>query len=259
MLNKNQETFKSCIGIIVTIIVMLLSGLAFAEDVPEGQECCACAQDEAAFEQMLTEACQNGYNEQGIENPTAEQMNACITRTKAQILENCPEQTTRAVEGDRDGDGVPDQEDNCPNVPNPHQMRTDPNVQVGGRCRFIDNSDGTITDSQSGLDWLQDAYSGGRMTWDEANEYCDRLWVAGGGWWLPEKSTLQELLPLPQGHPFIGDAYGEYWSSTEGTFWPAIPHIFACNGSTGECEERFSGGFLAGEFYAWPVRNTTAN
>jgi hypothetical protein len=231
------------------MIIIMISGLAFAEDVPEGQECCVCAQDEAAFEQMLTEACQNGYNEQGIENPTEEQMNACITQVKVQTLENCPEQTIRAVEGDRDSDGVPDEEDNCPNIPNPLQAETDPKVKFDNKCRFIDNGDGTIADFQTDLEWLKDANSGGQMSWREANAYCERLGIAGGGWRLPSALDF-ELFSPPSGHPFMNVQEEAYWTMNVGSEVFGINFYIVC-----EVHGRCQPNLINSNYYVWPVRD----
>ena len=179
-------------------------------------------------------------------------MNACITRVKAQILENCQEEGTRkaAVEGDRDGDGVPDDQDNCPNVPNPQQAETDPNVTFNGECRFIDNGDGTVADFRSRLVWLKDAGGAGEMTWDEANDYCEGLSIAGGRWRLPTENHFQTLFPLPSGHPFMNVQGEAYWTEdmdwTERSFMPIELRVV--------CE--VSGGcWVSDDLYydVWPV------
>jgi hypothetical protein len=261
-MNRIHISFVLRFGAIVGMIIMIISGLAFAEDVPEGQECCACAQDEAAFDQMLTEACQNGYSEQGVENPTEEQMTGCITRTKAQILENCPEQTTRTATSDSDSDGVPDEEDNCPNVPNPLQAETDPNVKFNGEfpdmCRFIDNTDGSVTDYKNRLVWLKEL-SRERMKKDEAENYCSTLSIAGGGWRLPEKSEFRELVrggaEVLSETPFIyiDRSFQSYWTSTVVYNFMSRPRAVACD-TNGQCYER---DYLGSNpvSYVWPVRD----
>lgn len=83
--------------------------------------------------------------------------------------------------------------------------------------RFIDNRDGTITDTKTGLIWLKDAnYLGGQKSYQKAAQACRDL---GEGWRLPERLELESLLDLtqcepalPQGHPFINVQSSYYWS-----------------------------------------------
>jgi hypothetical protein len=187
-----HKSFMLRIGAFVGIVMIVISGsagLASAQDQPapplptnierpsenidlrENQECCECARNETAFDGMVVEACRGRYKNAETEGPTEIQLNDCITKLKAQVLENC----------DRDLDGVSDAQDNCPNVPNPRQAVTDPIVKrFDGKCQFIDNGDGTVTEHHKGLLWLKDTNSGGEMTWDEANAFCRELQLAGG-------------------------------------------------------------------------------
>jgi hypothetical protein len=51
---------------------------------------------------------------------------------------------------------------------------------------LIDNGNGTITDTTTNLMWLQDANSGGLMSWNEANTWATNLDYAGyDDWRLP--------------------------------------------------------------------------
>ncbi len=73
--------------------------------------------------------------------------------------------------------------------------------------RFIENHDGTITDTVTGLMWQENyAYveTGNYITWYEANEYIKKL---NGGklgghsdWRLPDKLEIQSLYEIS--HPF---------------------------------------------------------
>jgi len=69
--------------------------------------------------------------------------------------------------------------------------------------RFIDNKNGTITDTLTGLMWKQKPCDK-PMTWKEAKEYCEKLNFISrdeegsivdfkGNWRLP---TIKELLTL---------------------------------------------------------------
>ena len=98
--------------------------------------------------------------------------------------------------------------------------------------RFADNADGTVTDNQTGLIWLKDAYcfypSRG---WSQALSDCNELFSdiceltdgsQAGDWRLPNRFELESLLDLenvnpalPSGHPFANVQLDNfYWSST---------------------------------------------
>jgi hypothetical protein len=264
MLKRKQKTFMCRIGVLIAMIVMMLSGLAFAEDVPapprpsaverspnqeltvpESQECCWCAQNETAFDDMVAEACRTRYQNAGVDVPTEAQLNDCIAKLKEDVLKSCPKV-------DWDGDGILDYLDNCPEVPNPQQAQTDPNIKVNGKCRFINNGDGTVTDVPNRRVWLKNANPAGRrMTWVEANEYCQGLNIAGGGWRLPEDDEFGQLITegeLQPGHPFTNIQSSRYWTSVEGSFFHVTRRIElpASDGSPIRS-------------YVWPVRNTTTN
>lgn len=73
--------------------------------------------------------------------------------------------------------------------------------------RYIDNNNGTITDSWTGLMW-QESYAyvetGNYLNWYEANDYIKRLneRVLGGyhDWRLPNRLEIQSLYEI--GHAF---------------------------------------------------------
>lgn len=79
--------------------------------------------------------------------------------------------------------------------------------------RFIDNSDGTITDSLTGLMWAREdswQMEGKWLSWDEARDYTHNMAyqkLAGyNDWRLPEK---EELLTLVDPDHTIQDKYGK--------------------------------------------------
>lgn len=96
--------------------------------------------------------------------------------------------------------------------------------------RFVDNTNGTVTDNLTGLTWLKDADTFGEVTWDQALINANGL-VSGspglsdgsarGDWRLP---NLRELLSLidygasnpivTAGHPFTNVRSALYWTST---------------------------------------------
>lgn len=89
--------------------------------------------------------------------------------------------------------------------------------------RFIDNEDGTITDTETGLMWSKDAnLSRTYKTWEQTLDYVNNLTICSySDWRLPTIKELMSLLDygqygpaLPAGHPFINVQSSNYWSST---------------------------------------------
>ena len=105
--------------------------------------------------------------------------------------------------------------------------------------RFVDNEDGTLMDTYTGLMWTK-AAAPNRMTWQEALQYCENL-VLGeedyDDWRLPNVSELRSLcrfdvvwpasafgpeFVLPQGDPNALTDWS-YWSSTSFVFYQFMP------------------------------------
>ena len=106
--------------------------------------------------------------------------------------------------------------------------------------RFVDNSDGTVTDKLTGLIWLKNANctdtvggiskSGETLTWANALTWSNNLadgdcglsdGSSAGEWRLPNLRELFSLIDfsqvnpaVPSGHPFTGVQSERYWSST---------------------------------------------
>ena len=53
------------------------------------------------------------------------------------------------------------------------------------------SSDGVITDSRSGLQWVP--APGSSMTWFDATRYAETLAIGGGGWRLPTRLELGDI------------------------------------------------------------------
>jgi len=63
-----------------------------------------------------------------------------------------------------------------------------------GQNAFTDNGDGTVTDTATGLTWMQ-ADSGSGLDWQSALNYCEALDLAGSSAWrLPNAKELQSLV-----------------------------------------------------------------
>lgn len=115
---------------------------------------------------------------------------------------------------------------------------------------FTDNGDGTMTDKQTGLEWVKEPHSlpgnSGEMDWDRAVEFCTNLVYAGhSDWRLPDKDVLVAQCRLKA--YFVGVRQSElYWSGT--TYSPST----AWRVSTGSgCEYNYS---KASYNYVWPMR-----
>jgi hypothetical protein len=85
---------------------------------------------------------------------------------------------------------------------------------------FVDNSDGTISDTSTGLMW-QKATAPGTFSWEEALTYCENLTLGGhSDWRLPNRNELQSIVNYSRYTPAIDTTYFPitgvhyHWSST---------------------------------------------
>ncbi len=140
---------------------------------------------------------------------------------------------------------------------------------------FIDNGNGTVTDTRTGLVWLKNANPCDRKNWYEALAYCSSLasGTAGltdgsvaGQWRLPSKEEMEALgtdppatwewehCPVPwtmPGVPFTNVQSFFYWSSSTAPDRTEYARPFVMN--TGYL------GYDLKEscyYYVWPVRET---
>lgn len=65
-------------------------------------------------------------------------------------------------------------------------------VASGIDKRFTAPGDGTVRDSQTGLQWAQ-RDNGQDINWNNARSYCSNLSTAGGGWRLPSMDELDGI------------------------------------------------------------------
>lgn len=83
--------------------------------------------------------------------------------------------------------------------------------------RFVDNGNGTVTDTVTGLMWTKNVNPIGERNWNDAMAACSAFSISGiGGWRLPSKDELVAIYHAMQGgHPFIGVIRSSnFWSST---------------------------------------------
>ena len=88
--------------------------------------------------------------------------------------------------------------------------------------RFIDNGNGTVTDTQTGLVWQKEP-APERITWPEAQHYIQQLnqaaFAGHDDWRLPNNEELRTLI-LPRENSrrlFLDPIFGphrSFWSST---------------------------------------------
>ena len=104
--------------------------------------------------------------------------------------------------------------------------------------RFVDNGDGTVTGTCTGLMWQQDtADTNGdgqiddadQLQWCNALAYCENLTFAGhDDWRLPNIRELQSIVDYGRSRPSIDPVFGAlstfpfYWSSTSLALSPII-------------------------------------
>lgn len=140
--------------------------------------------------------------------------------------------------------------------------------QVGPNLppRFIDNHNGTVTDSSTGLVWLKDGDCFGEQTWDNAvalsgslaNGQCGLSdGSRAGEWRLPDREELATLINRQQRDSsawlnlqgFSKVRSNFYWTSTESDVSTTIAW-FADMGRGGGVHK---GGTMF-PYYVWPVR-----
>ena len=92
-------------------------------------------------------------------------------------------------------------------------------VCVAGAA-LVDNGDGTVTDTQTGLMW-QKATAPGTYNWQAALAYAEGLTLGGhSDWRLPDRNELQTLVDYSRYNPAIDPLLASntvsspYWSST---------------------------------------------
>jgi len=95
-------------------------------------------------------------------------------------------------------------------------------IQATASDTYIDNGDGTITDTSTGLMWMKKD-AGNAMTWEEALSYCEDSTYAGyTDWHLPDVKELQSIVDYTGVYPAINSTYfdlGTYAENPDNYFW----------------------------------------
>ena len=86
---------------------------------------------------------------------------------------------------------------------------------------LIDNKNGTVTDTDTGLMWQQ-ATAPGTYTWDGAISYCVNLTLGGySDWRLPTIQELISIVDYKKYHPAIN---ADYFHDTKSScYWTSAP------------------------------------
>ncbi len=96
--------------------------------------------------------------------------------------------------------------------------------------RFVDNMDGTVTDTTTNLMWIKNGWRldfFSAATWAEANKKLEKFKIGGyGNWRLPTKEEWRNIIDndkknpaLIEPNPFVNIiAHMPYWTQTEFTY-----------------------------------------
>lgn len=115
--------------------------------------------------------------------------------------------------------------------------------------RYIDNQDGTVTDTWTGLMWLKENGNDGNRIqgWCNALAYCENLEFAGySDWRLPNIRELISIVDYGRGRPALDPVFtvsnptgtSLHWSSTSAAIGTYIARIVTFgNGSVGGQEK----------------------
>lgn len=140
--------------------------------------------------------------------------------------------------------------------------------------RFVDNTDGTVTDNLTGLTWLQDTNCFGGRAWEsalsDANGLADGACgltdgSTAGSWRLPNALEIISLSdysqPYPMlsaGHPFTNLTYNNHWSSTTrpGLSWTTNSYTDGWQSGGRLVDSPKS---LDSFIVVWPVRDSSAD
>jgi hypothetical protein len=133
-------------------------------------------------------------------------------------------------------------------------VRTDPNEYL------LDNVDGTVSDSMTGLQWQKEYQD--QVTWPQAVDACKALALGGfSDWRLPTMAEFEGLIDFEVVAPAIADPFQGMPGSDGTFFWSAVKY-------GGSSSKYWGVDFNEGRVWGWPittlrrsrcVRNETAS
>ena len=98
----------------------------------------------------------------------------------------------------------------------------------GAKAALVDNGDGTVSDTETGLMWQKET-APGSYTWQGGLSYCEHLILAGhSDWRLPNRNELQTLVDYSRYGPAIdpllkaNTVSSYYWSSTPYAYYTGM-------------------------------------
>lgn len=116
--------------------------------------------------------------------------------------------------------------------------------------RFVDNGDGTVTDTTTGLMWSKEDI-GDRQSWEPADKACRALTLAGfSDWRLPTRAELLTLVDDTRHEPVIDvSAFPAcksswYWTGTLTAWDPSCAWFVYFSGGSTSYYRRGSGAFV---------------
>jgi hypothetical protein len=115
---------------------------------------------------------------------------------------------------------------------------------------FVDNKNGTVTDTQTGLMWTKDANPIDERNWKDAVAGAASFSISGvGGWRLASKDELLGLYYASQeGHSFQRIQSSFYWSSTPYTEHPDHSWVICMRNGNLDFDYNMN------VYHVWPVR-----
>lgn len=108
------------------------------------------------------------------------------------------------------------------------EIRVQTSSLVSTGERFVDNGDGTVTDTARQLMWQKDD-NGKEVTFEAAREYCNALRLGGHtGWRLPnpgeQETAVAVALRMRMHSPNANARFDLYWSSDSTILLPFNYH-----------------------------------
>ncbi len=127
--------------------------------------------------------------------------------------------------------------------------------------RFLDNGDLTVTDSLTGLMWTKNADLCGKITWEDALDFCNNLDHAGyDDWHLPNMRELHSLMDFSESSPALHESHpfedvhtsfqnNLYWSSSTNSYHSVCAwYVDMARGGVRFCQKIETN-------YVWAVRS----
>ena len=101
-------------------------------------------------------------------------------------------------------------------------------IEQAATGRYIDNGDGTVTDTTTGLMWSRDNFGDGELNHEAAGKACAALRLAGhADWRLPTRAELLTLVDDTRHDPCIDTA--AFPSCRSSWYWTATPAAWSAS------------------------------